>query len=66
MKFLIVLAVIAFVTVKSIFGFVDVAAETVYEVVTKQVRFLTNLNFKMKYSPSIDKEGIWYGISSYH
>ena len=31
MKFLIVLAVIAFVTVKSIFGFVDVASGTVYE-----------------------------------
>ena len=31
MKFLIVLAVIAFVTIKTVFGFVDASAETVYE-----------------------------------
>lgn len=44
MKFLIVLAVIAFVTVKSIFGFVDVAAETVYEGSNKTEQVLKELN----------------------
>ena len=43
MKFLIVLAVIAFVTVKSIFGFIDVAAETVYEGSHKTEQVLNDL-----------------------
>ena len=64
MKFLIVLVVI--VTVKTIFGFIDVASGTVYEGSHKTEQVLTNLNFKMKYFPSIDKESIWYGISSCH
>lgn len=43
MKFLIVLAVIVFVTVKSIFGFVDVAAETVYGGSNKTEQVLNEL-----------------------
>ena len=44
MKFLIVLAVVAFITVKSIFSFVDVAAETVYEGSNKTEQVLKELN----------------------
>ena len=44
MKFLIVLAVIAFVTVKSIFGFIDVIAETVYEGSHKTAQVLNDLD----------------------
>lgn len=44
MKFLIVLAVIAFVTFKTVFGFVDVAAETVYEGSHKTEQVLKELN----------------------
>ena len=44
MKFLIVLAVIAFVTFKTVFGFVDVAAETVYEGSHKTEQVLNELN----------------------
>ena len=43
MKFLIVLAVIAFVTVKSIFGFIDVASGTVYEGSHKTEQVLNEL-----------------------
>ena len=44
MKFLIVLAVIAFVTFKTVFSFVDVAAETVYEGSHKTEQVLKELN----------------------
>lgn len=44
MKFLIVLAVIAIVTVKAVFGVVDVAAETVYEGSNKTEQVLKELN----------------------
>lgn len=44
MKFLIVLAVIAIVTVKAVFGFVDVAAETVYEGSHKTDQVLNELD----------------------
>ena len=44
MKFLIVLAVIAFVTIKTVFGFVDVAAETVYEGSHKTAQVLNDLD----------------------
>ena len=44
MKFLIVLVVIAIVTVKTIFGFVDVAAETVYEGSHKTEQVLNDLD----------------------
>lgn len=44
MKFLIVLAVVVFITVKSIFGFVDVAAETVYEGSHKTEQVLNDLD----------------------
>lgn len=43
MKFLIVLAVVVFITVKSIFGFVDVAAESVYESSHKTEQVLNEL-----------------------
>ena len=43
MKFLIVLAVIAFVTIKTVFGFVDVVAETVYEGSHKTAQVLNDL-----------------------
>ena len=43
MKFLIVLAVIAFVTIKTVFGFVDVVAETVYEGSHKTEQVLNDL-----------------------
>lgn len=44
MKFLIVLAVVAFVTVKSVFGFVDVAAESVYEGSHKTEQVMNDLD----------------------
>ena len=45
MKFLIILVVIArSVTVKTIFGFIDVAAETVYEGSHKTEQVLNNLD----------------------
>ena len=44
MKFLIVLAVIAIVTVKAVFGVIDVAAETVYEGSHKTDQVLNELD----------------------
>ena len=43
MKFLIVLVVIAIVTVKTIFGFIDVASGTVYEGSHKTEQVLNEL-----------------------
>lgn len=44
MKFLIVLVVIAIVTIKAIFGFVDATKETVYEGSNKTEQVLKELD----------------------